>query len=116
MLNLASQASLKLGRLAPEHRALFAEQGRKDFWFFLTGILGLNLREEPHKKMAEEFQEFTESGNPYALWLWPRETYKSTVFTQGGVLWRLVRNPEERVLITNAKRSEEHTSELQSRE
>ena len=103
MLNLASQASLKLGRLAPEHRALFAEQGRKDFWFFLTGILGLNLREEPHKKMAEEFQEFTESGNPYALWLWPRETYKSTVFTQGGVLWRLVRNPEERVLITNAK-------------
>ena len=82
---------------------MFAEEGRRNFWFFLTGILGLNLREMPHKLMAQEFQEFTESGKPYALWLWPRYTYKSTVFTQGGALWRLVRNPEERILLTNAK-------------
>lgn len=83
-----------------------AEHGRRSFWFFLTQILRIErLRPEPHRRMAEEFQEWTTAAprKTYALWLWPRETLKSTVFTQAGTLWRLVRNPRERVLITNSK-------------
>lgn len=93
--------------LSRENRLLFAAQGRADFWFFLTGILGLGarLREQPHREMARQFQEFIEDPHKrYALFLWPRETYKSTVFTQGGTLWLLVRGPRERILISNSKR------------
>lgn len=97
-------ASPSGGYLSPQDRALFAEQGKKNFWFFMKEILGIDkLREQPHKKMADEFQEIIEKETPFALFLWPRETWKSTVITQAGAMWLLVRDPQERILITNAK-------------
>lgn len=84
-------------------RELLARYGREDFWFFCKRILGLShLQEQPHREMAGEMMLL---GNPYRfmLQLWPRETYKTTVFTQAGAIWLLVRNPEERILLTNAK-------------
>lgn len=96
--------AIDVSKLTEQHRQLFYKQGKEDFWFFCRGILGMNrLREKPHKEMCDLFQEWTESGYTYGLWLWPRETLKSTVFTQAGVVWRLIRNPEERILITNSK-------------
>src|SRR5690625_3553834 len=86
----------------PKALAAIAEMGRKDFWFFLTQILRLPLIDLPHKLMAEGAESL---GSPYRfhLELWPRETWKTMIFTQGYAMWRLVRDPTERILITNAK-------------
>lgn len=43
--------------------------------------------------------EFLLSPGNFKLFLWPRGSFKSTIVTQGYSLWRLVRDPNLRVLI-----------------
>ncbi len=66
---------------------------------FAREVLGYTLLEEyPHLSWCNELDE----RHPRSLWLEPRYTYKSSVFTKSYPLWRLLENPNLRVLIVNA--------------
>lgn len=100
---------MSLDRLSSEELAAIAEAGRRDYWFFLRYIIGSAIKdpryipyERPHGEMAKEAQMLGTNGIRFMLQLWPRETWKSVVFTQAYSLWRLIRNPETRILILNA--------------
>src|SRR5690606_37547337 len=55
-----------------------------------------------HGEIAKEAQMLGTNGSRFMLQLWPRESWKSVVFTQAYSLWRLIRNPETRILLLNA--------------
>ncbi len=69
-----------------------------NFFTFTQYILGYNKLDDVHKKWCEE----ADSNHKRKLILRPRGTYKSTIHTVSYVLWRLVQNPDERILIANA--------------
>lgn len=76
-----------------------AERGKLDLFYFCKNILGMPIDEQPHKEMAEEIAALDRFG----LLLWPRHHLKSTVGTEGYSMWRIIRNPNIRILVTNAK-------------
>ena len=95
--------------LSREEVAALAEAGRRDLFFFARYITGgltkdprYLLQERPHGEMCREAMLLGQNRVRFMLQLWPRETLKSVVFTQNYALWRLVRNPETRILILNA--------------
>ena len=66
---------------------------------FAREYLGYNLlRVDPHLAWCREL----DLHRPRSLWLEPRYTYKSTVFTKAYPIWRLLRDPNLRILIVNA--------------
>ena len=69
-----------------------------NFYTFAKYILGYSKLTDIHKQWAEE----ADSSYRRKMFLKPRGTYKSSLFSVSYVLWRLVRNPNERVLIVNA--------------
>jgi len=68
------------------------------FYTFTKYVLGYNKLDEVHKLWCEE----ADSCHKRKLFLKPRGTYKSTVYTVAYILWKLVQNPNERILICNA--------------
>jgi len=68
------------------------------FYTFTKYILGYNKLDEVHKGWAEE----ADSCHKRKMFLKPRGTYKSTVYTVAYIIWKLVQNPNERILICNA--------------
>lgn len=72
----------------------------EDFFVFCRETLGYTAMEmEPHQAMCDAL---TLGGNRQ-LQLWPRGHFKSTVFTVAYSIWRLVREPNLRILIANAR-------------
>ncbi|MGB7532872.1 MAG: hypothetical protein WA977_07835 [Halobacteriota archaeon] len=70
-----------------------------DFFSFAREILGYTLLEvDPHLQWCNELDQ----RHSRSLWLEPRHTYKSTVFTKSYPIWRLLENPNLRILIVNA--------------
>ena len=69
-----------------------------NFFTFSKYVLGYSKFTDVHRKWAEE----AESSHKRKLFLKPRGTFKSTLFTTSYILWRLVINPNERILICNA--------------
>lgn len=70
-----------------------------DLFTFARSILGYSLLEEyPHRNWSLELDKH----HPRSLWLEPRYTYKSTLFTKAYSIWRLLENPNLRILIVNA--------------
>ncbi len=68
----------------------------EDLWSFETDLLGYSdIAEIPHR----EGMAFLLAPGNFKLILWPRGSFKSTIVTQGYSLWRLVRDPNLRVLI-----------------
>ena len=66
---------------------------------FARKVLGYTLLEKyPHLQWCNEVDKH----HPRSLWLEPRYTYKSTVFTKAYPIWRLLKNPNLRVLLVNA--------------
>lgn len=70
----------------------------RDFFFFSDEVLR-NI-EYPHlcRKLHGEMCHLVEHGEDIVL-LYPRNHLKSTILTEGYVLWRLVKNPNLRILI-----------------
>ena len=68
------------------------------FFEFTKYILGYNKLNDVHKKWCEEI----DTTDKRKLFLKPRGTYKSTIYTVAYPLWKLVHNPNERILIANA--------------
>lgn len=80
--------------------ALIAEYGRRDFFFFCTAIMGAaNLNRRLHGDMCD----FMQTEAVQKMMLIPRGHLKSTLGTVYYALWRIVRNPDIRILIANYK-------------
>jgi predicted phage terminase large subunit-like protein len=70
-----------------------------DLFKFAREFLGYSLLQEyPHHAWCTELDE----RHKRSLWLEPRYTYKSTVFTKSYPIWRLFLEPNLRILIVNA--------------
>lgn len=66
---------------------------------FARRVLGYTLLQEtPHLSWCNELEKRHSS----VLWLEPRYTYKSTIFTKAYPIWRLMEDPNLRILIVNA--------------
>jgi predicted phage terminase large subunit-like protein len=71
-----------------------------DLYSFAHKILGYSrLRADPHFDWCYELDHYRPKRS---LWLEPRYTYKSTVFTKAYPIWRLWRELNLRILIVNA--------------
>ncbi len=69
-----------------------------DFYKFCKYVLGYSKLVDIHKQWCEE----VESSHRRKIFLKPRGTYKSTIFTIAYPLYKLIQNPKERILIANA--------------
>lgn len=77
---------------------------QKDFWFFITEILGIKECKEVgffnltpvHKELCDFLQH---SPKQSKMVLKPRYSFKSAICTAGYSLWKLVKNPNLRILI-----------------
>lgn len=100
-----SEKSISLG---DPLRLLIAQAGFVSLWFFLRYIVGYSvspfdlLDDNVHVDMCNFRQRFLAPGSRAAAFL-PREAYKTTIFTEGGAAWELLRDPTHTILISNAK-------------
>lgn len=87
-----------------EEEALKAEtreRCREDLFFLARQILGYDrVTDHIHKRMA---RDVSLPDYRFKLLLWPRGHFKSTIATESGAIHRLLNDPTERILITNAK-------------
>lgn len=78
---------------------IIAETGRNDFFYFCKEIVGLELiKEIPHKKMCDDAMVWTKNARD---WLYPRDTFKTTILVVCYALWRMVREPNITILLTS---------------
>lgn len=68
------------------------------FFDFTKHILGYDRLTSVHEEWAKE----VDTTDRRKLFLKPRGTYKSTIYTVAYPLWKLINNPNERILIANA--------------
>jgi hypothetical protein len=80
-----------------------ALEGRDDLYFFCRTVLGNDkMRPKPHKELST----FVKSSDARKkLILMPRGSFKSTMVTVGYTLQKLVRDPDQRVLIASETQS-----------
>ncbi len=86
-------------KLPSDIREDLAERGKRDLMFFDKGILGFkDMTVNCHGPMCVFADQ-----NPkqFKLFLVPRDHLKTTTFTIGGTMQRVVRDPESRNLIAN---------------
>lgn len=81
------------------------ERGRDDFWYFMTEVLGNKILYEPlHGPIVRSLDAMAKGkGKKKKLILLPRGHIKSTIFTAGYAVWRMVRNPNIRMLLISHK-------------
>lgn len=73
----------------------------KDFYYFSRDVLGWpDIYEPLHQKVCDFVQDNVD--NHKLLILLPRGTFKSSIVTIGYTLWRICKNPNERIMIGNA--------------
>lgn len=83
-------------------RAMLRDRCKKDFWFFQCRVYGNADTVTPlHMEMCERYQARIDK--KFTIWLLPRSHLKTSVFTEAGILWEAIRNPDLRFLIVNAK-------------
>lgn len=89
------------------YRQYFRQAGYVSLWFFLKHICGYSgpfdlLNEDLHVDMCNFRQTLLRPGCRGAMFI-PRGHYKSTIVTEGGGAWELLRNPNLRIRISNEK-------------
>lgn len=87
-------------------REVLRQAGFVSLWFFLKFIAGYanpfdQLNEDLHLDMCNYRQKLLKPGCRGAMFI-PRGHFKSTVVTEGGAAWEILRNPDIRIRITNA--------------
>jgi predicted phage terminase large subunit-like protein len=86
-------------QLPEDIRSDLAERGRRDLFFFNSGILGMrDMTVSCHGPLCAWSQL-----NPkqFKMMLMPRDHLKTSVITIGGSMQKVVQNPENRILIGN---------------
>ena len=83
-------------------RLLLRDKCKKDFWFFQCRVYGNSDTCTPlHMEMCERYQ--ARINKRFTIWLLPRSHLKTSIFTEAGILWELILDPDLRFLIVNAK-------------
>jgi hypothetical protein len=87
-------------------RETLRQAGFVSLWFFLKFIAGWSnpfdlLNEDLHVEMCNFRQSLLKEGVRGGMFI-PRGHYKSTIVTEGGTAWELIRDPNLRIRITNA--------------
>lgn len=78
---------------------VIAETGKRDFYYFCKEIVGLELiKEIPHKKMCDDAMTW---GKNMRDWLYPRDTFKTTILVVCYALWIIVKDPNITILLTS---------------
>ena len=84
------------------------ENCRRDLWFFARFVAlanysngGADIENELHLEMCERWQK--RANRRFSMWLIPRSHLKTSLWTMAGSLWELIKNPDMRILIINAK-------------
>jgi hypothetical protein len=103
ILQEMSSGNASLGN--KEVQDIFRQAGFVNLWFFLKGIASHSgpfelLNEDLHMDMCNFRQSLLTPGCRGALFV-PRDTFKTTIFTEGASAWELLRDPEMRIRITN---------------
>ena len=89
-----------------EFRQYFRQAAYVNLWFFLKFCAGYSgpfdeLNEDLHVDMCNYRQSLLEPGCRGAMFI-PRGHYKSTIVTEGGGAWELLRHPNLRMRVSNA--------------
>ncbi len=89
-----------------KYRQYIRQAGYVSLWFFIKFIAGYSgpfdlLNNDLHVDMANYRQTLLKPGCRGGMFIF-RGGYKSTIVTEGGTAWELLRNPELRIRITNA--------------
>ena len=92
--------------LGEEIQELLRQTCYVNLWFFLKYVCGYAgpydlLNDDLHVDMANYRQSLLQPGARGAMFI-PRGHFKSTIVTEGGAAWELVRNPNLRICISNA--------------
>jgi hypothetical protein len=82
---------------------IIADRGKESFWYFVSQILSTSpafslIEEVPHKKMCDLAQNWKKSKR---IFLFPRDTFKTTVLVVAYALWEMVRNPNIKILLSS---------------
>src|SRR3990167_3123584 len=76
-----------------------AAKGKADYFFFAKEILGYSkMRPIPHQELCDHI---TKPGKRKKITLMPRNSFKSSVVTIAGSMWKLLNNPDLRILIAS---------------
>lgn len=75
---------------------LFYANVRVNFAFFCYYVLGYHDMNDEHFALCDFLQD---SRRKFKLILMPRYTFKSCLITQGYSLWKLIKNPDSRIMI-----------------
>lgn len=85
--------------LNDETRRLLADRGRRDLYFFCTAVLGYkDLTVDCHGPLTAFIDH---DPAQFKLILYPRDHLKTSVVSIGSTMQRVIRNPEERILLAN---------------
>ena len=80
-------------------RRIRLKENIKSLYQFNKEILGYSaMQESPHRLMCDS----VENGDKKQLQLWPRGFFKSSCITVGYVLYRIIKDPNIRILIANS--------------
>ena len=106
MDQLLAEASSASFVATDQIRELFREASLVSLWFFLKIVCGYSgpfekLNGDLHVEMCNFRQALLEPGCRGII-LVPRGFYKSTIITEGGTAWELIRDPDLSIRITNA--------------
>lgn len=83
-------------------RQVLRKRAKDSMWFFCRYALELpDIETDLHRDMCWTWQKRMHRN--FSLWLIPRGHLKTTLWTEGGTLWDLVNNADQRYLVTNAK-------------
>lgn len=83
-------------------RLAMREKARASLWWLCRYALEFQDIETPlHVDMCDRWA--VRCYKPFSMWLIPRGHLKTSLWTQGGTIWRLLRDPHQTFLITNAK-------------
>ena len=99
-----SSLDLKMsGKEEEAIKELARNKSEADLHYLAKEMLGYDrLTDHCHKDMARDIDT---PKYKFKLLLWPRGHFKSTIGTESRCVHKLIRNPNERILITNAKLS-----------
>lgn len=88
-----------IAQLPSDIRADLAERGRKDLFFFNSGVLGMrDMTVSCHGPLCAYA---TLNVKQFKMMLMPRDHLKTSVITIGGTMQKIVQNQENRILIGN---------------
>lgn len=78
------------------------EHGLKDFYYFSKRILGYDFEPQPHKELCGLMQD---EKILYKLIFGPRGCYKTSVISQAYAVWRIIKDPNIRILLDSVSLS-----------